>query len=323
MTILDDQRVIAIEEHYIDPEVVSLFEGIDGNAARMLETELADVGEVRLKSMDDAGIDVQVLSHAPPGPQRLDPETAVRVSKAANDRLRDICSAHPDRFTGFAMLPTSDPKAAADELERAVDKLGFKGALIHGLTGADRLFIDDKRFWPIFERAEALGVPLYIHPAIPHPAVTEVYFKDYAKEHPGFLTAGWGFTMETATAGIRIVLSGVLEKYPGTQIIMGHLGETLPFLMWRIDLALNRRGAAGVPFREIFTKHFHITTSGFFADPALLCCIQKMGVDRILFAVDYPFVPQDPGPRWMERLMLNDADKAKILHGNAERLLGL
>ena len=323
MTILNDQRVIAIEEHYLDPEVAPLFEGIDGNAARMLQTELDDVGEGRIASMDAAGIDVQVLSHAPPGPQRLDAETAVRVSMAANDRLRDICSAHPDRFAGFAMLPTTDPAAAADELERSVDKLGFKGAMIHGLTGPDRLFFDDRRFWPIYERAQALDVPLYIHPAIPHPDVMNAYFKDYAKEHPGFLTAGWGFTMETATAGIRIVLSGVLEKYPGTKIILDHLGETLPFLLWRIDMALNRRGAAGVPFRDLFTKHFYITTSGFFSDPALLCCIQEMGVDRILFAVDYPFVPQEPGPKWMEGLMLNKDDKAKILHGNAETLLGL
>ena len=323
MTILDGQRVIAIEEHYVDPEVASLFEGVDGNAARMLAAELEDTAEGRLKSMDDAGIDIQVLSHAPPGPQRLDAETAVRVSKGANDRLAEICRAHPDRFAGFAMLPTTDPSAAADELARTVETLGFKGALIHGLTGPERLFLDDERFWPIFERAEALGVPLYIHPAIPHPAVIDAYFRPYAKDHPGFVTAGWGFTMETATAGIRIVLSGVLEKYPGTKIILGHLGETLPFLLWRIDMALNRRGAAGVPFRELFTKHFYVTTSGFFSDPALLCCLQEMGADRILFAVDYPFVPQAPGPKWMEGLMLNAADKAKILHGNAERLLRL
>ena len=323
MTILGDRRVIAIEEHYIDPALLPLFEGIDGNAARMLQRELDDVGEGRIAIMDAAGIDVQVLSHAPPGPQRLDAETAVRVSVAANDRLHEICGAHPDRFTGFAMLPTTDPAAAADELERSVDKLGFKGAMIHGLTGPDRLFFDDKQFWPIYERAQALDVPLYIHPAIPHPAVMDAYFKDYAKDFPGFLTAGWGFTMETATAGIRIVLSGVLDKFPDTKIILGHLGETLPFLLWRIDMALNRRGSAGVAFRDLFTSHFYVTTSGFFSDPALLCCIQEMGVDRILFAVDYPFVAQEPGPKWMERLMLNTDDKAKILHRNAEKLLRL
>ena len=323
MTILDDQRVIAIEEHYLDPEVAPLFQGIDGNAARALATELDDVGEARLKSMDDAGIDLQVLSHAPPGPQRLDAETAVRISNSANDRLHQICRAHPDRFAGFAMLPTADPKAAADELERSVDKLDFKGAMIHGLTGPERLFFDDPRYWPVYERAQALDVPLYIHPAIPHPAVIDAYFKDYAQDFPGLVTAGWGFTMETATAGIRIVLSGVLDKFPDVKIILGHLGETLPFLLWRIDMAVNRPGNKGVAFRDAFTSHFYVTTSGFFSDPALLCCLQEMGVDRVLFAIDYPFVPNEPGPAWMESLMLNQDDKAKILHGNAERLLRL
>ena len=164
-------------------------------------------------------------------------------------------------------------------------------------------------------------MPLYIHPANIHAAVREAYLKDYTDDYPGLANAGWGFTMETATMGIRIVLSGVLEKYPGLNIILGHLGETLPFLMWRIDLALNRPGNDGVEFRKLFTKHFHITTSGFFSDPAMLCCLQEMGADRIMFAIDYPFVPNDPGPVWMERLMLNEEDKDKILHGNAEKLL--
>ena len=129
--------------------------------------------------------------------------------------------------------------------------------------------------------------------------------------------------METATIGIRLVLSGIFDKFTNLKIIIGHLGETLPFLMWRIDLALNRPGNDGVAFRDIFTSHFYITTSGFFSDPALLCCIQEMGVDRILFAIDYPFVPNEPGPEWMKNLMLNTEDKAKILHGNAERILNL
>ena len=323
MTILDDQRVIAIEEHYLDPEVAPLFQGTDGNAVRTLASELEDIGEARLKSMDDAGIDLQVLSHAPPGAQRLDPETAVRISRSANDRLHEICRARPDRFAGFAMLPTPDPKAAADELERSVDKLDFKGAMIHGLTGPERLFFDDQRYWPIYERAQALDVPLYIHPAIPHPAVIDAYFKDYAQDFPGLVTAGWGFTMETATAGIRIVLSGVLDKFPDVKIILGHLGETLPFLLWRIDMAVNRPGNKGVAFRDAFTSHFYVTTSGFFSDPALLCCLQEMGTNRVLFAIDYPFVANESGPAWMEGLMLNQDDKAKILHGNAERLLRL
>jgi 2,3-dihydroxybenzoate decarboxylase len=276
MTILNNQRVIAIEEHYYDPEVIAHFQGSDTRTGGFVREQLEEVGAARIKSMDDAGIDVQVLSHGAPSTQKLDAETGVRVAKAANDRLYEICQTYPERFAGFAALPTANSKAAADELERTVNHLGFKGAMIHGLTGGNTFF-DDKRFWPIYERAQALDVPLYIHPAHPHPAVIDAYLKDYADKYPGITNAGWGFTMETATAGIRIVLSGVLDAYPDVKIILGHLGETLPFLMWRIDLALNRPGNAGVAFRELFCSHFYITTSGFFSDPALWCCIQEMG----------------------------------------------
>ena len=321
MTILNDQRVIAIEEHYYDENVISQFTGVDARTGGFVKDNLLEVGEMRIQSMDDCGIDIQVLSHGAPSTQRMDAETGIRVAKAANDYLYKVCQAHPDRLAGFAALPTGDPAAAADELERAVNELGFKGAMIHGLIGEEKLFLDDRRFWPIFDRAQDLDVPIYVHPANPHPAVVQAYLKDYAEAFPGFVNAGWGFTMETATMGIRLVLSGLFREYPNLKIILGHLGETLPFLMWRIDMALNRPGNDGVAFRDIFTSNFYITTSGFFSDPALLCCIQEMGADHILFAIDYPFVPIDPGPKWMERLMLNNNDKAKILHENAERIL--
>ena len=320
MSILDGQRVIAIEEHYYDDQVTQHFSGLDGNLGGFVKEKIEDVGEGRIKSMDESGIDVQVLSHCAPSTQKLDAETGPGVASGANDKLYEICQANPDRLAGFAALPSANPSASADELERAVTKLGMKGAMIHGLTEGE-YFIDEERYWPIFEAAEALDVPIYLHPGIPHQQVIDVYLKDYIKKYPGFLTAGWGFTMETATAGIRLVLSGVFEKYPNLKIILGHLGETLPFLMWRIDLALNRPGNEGVEFRKIFSSNFYITTSGFFSDPALNLCIQEMGADRILFAIDYPFVPNEPGPKWMENTMLNAADKAKILHGNAENLL--
>jgi len=322
MAILNDQRVIAIEEHYYDDNITRHFTGIDARTGGFVRDKLEDVGAARIRSMDACGIDVQVLSHGAPSTQRLDAETGVKVARLANDKLAEIIKTHPDRFSGFAALPTADPKAAADELERAVDKLGLCGAMIHGLTGGEHFF-DKEMFWPIYERAQALDVPLYIHPANPHPGVVDIYLRDYAEKFPGILNAGWGFTMETATAGIRIVLSGVLDAYPDVKIILGHLGETLPFLLWRIDMAVNRPGNDGVAFRDAFCSHFYITTSGFFSDPALLCCIQEMGADRTLFAIDYPFVANEPGPHWMERLMLNAEDKAKILHGNAERLLRL
>ena len=323
MSILVGQRVISIEEHYYDPNVISHYTGVDARTGGLVKDSLLEVGDKRIKSMDDSGIDVQVLSHGAPSTQRMDADTGIPVAKAANDYLFEICQANPQRLAGFAALPTADPTAAADELSRSVNELGFKGAMIHGLIGEERLFVDNKRFWPIFEKAQALDVPIYIHPANPHPAVVDAYLKDYAEQYPGVVNAGWGFTMETATIGIRLVLSGIFDKFPNLKIIIGHLGETLPFLMWRIDLALNRPGNDRVAFRDIFTSHFYITTSGFFSDPALLCCIQEMGVDRILFAIDYPFVPNEPGPKWMENLMLNTEDKAKILHGNAERILNL
>jgi predicted TIM-barrel fold metal-dependent hydrolase len=313
-------KVIALEEHYWDRQVAEHFKE-RGPEMRVpaLQERLFDLGALRLKEMDEAGIDLQVLSHGAPATQRLDADTAVPLAKGANDRLHEVVKQHPTRFQGFAVLPTADPKASADELERTVTKLGFKGAMIHGLT--NNAFLDEKRFWPIFERAAALDVPLYLHPAVPHKAVVDVYYRDYLDEFPNLMTAAWGFGVETATQGIRLVLSGVFEKYPRLKIILGHLGEGLPFHLWRIDMALARTKASG--FRDKFREHFWITTSGNFSTPAFLCCLMEMGADRILFSVDYPFVPNPPGVKWMEHVPLSPEDRAKVLHGNAQRLLKL
>ena len=310
--------VIALEEHYWDAEVARNFDTPEARNPA-LRQRLDDLGALRIKEMDEAGIDVQVISHGAPATQRMDAATAVPLARRANDRLHEACRAHPDRFAGFACLPTADPKAAADELERTVTKLGFKGAMVHGLTNG--VWLDDKRFWPIFERAQALDVPIYIHPALPHPAVVEAYYKDYLKDHPQLLTAAWGFTVETATQGIRLVLSGAFEAYPRLKIVLGHLGESLPFSAWRINMALSRGADRPSAFRDTFCEHFWITTSGNFSTPALMCCIMEMGVDRILFSVDWPFVPNTPGSKWMADLPLSLEDRTKILSGNAKRLL--
>jgi predicted TIM-barrel fold metal-dependent hydrolase len=310
--------VIALEEHYYDRELVATFDGPEGRAPET-RRRLDDLGDLRIKEMDEAGIDVQVISHGAPSTQRLDAETAVRLARNVNDRLAQAIAAYPDRFAAFAALPTPDPKAAADELERTVTQLGFKGAMVHGLTNG--VFFDDKRFWPIFERAQALDVPLYVHPAVPHSAVVEAYYQDYLADFPTLRTAAWGFTVETATQGIRLVLSGVFDAYPDVKIILGHMGEGLPFLLWRIDHALSRPGNRSVSFREQFSQHFYITTSGNFSTPALLCSMMELGVDRILFSVDWPFVPNIPGTKWMNELQLSAEDKIKILSGNAKRLL--
>ena len=270
---------------------------------------LHDLGELRLKEMDEAGIDMQVLSHGAPSMQKLTGDDAVELTRRVNDRLRGG-RRDPEALRRLRGAADRDPKAAADELERTVSKLGFKGAMIHGL--ADGVFLDDKRFWPIFERAQALDVPIYLHPSLPLPAVMDAYYKDYAKDFPMVVRAAWGYTVETATLAIRMVLSGVFDAYPKLKIVLGHLGETLPFLVWRVDHALARPGAKTLSFRDVFCEHFYVTTSGNFSNPALLCCVMELGIDRILFAVDWPFVANKPAVQWMETVPLCDEDKVKI-----------
>jgi 2,3-dihydroxybenzoate decarboxylase len=310
-------RVIALEEHYWDPEIIKHY----GEAANRpgIRDKLLDLGTLRLKEMDDAGIDVQVISHGNPGTQRMDGATAVSLARQANDNLSEIISARPERFAGFATLPTPDPKAAADELARTVNELGFKGAMINGPTNG--VWLDDRRFWPIFERAQALDVPIYLHPSQPHPEVVKAYYQDYLKDFPAIAAAGWGFMIETGTEAIRLVLSGLFEEYPDLKIVLGHMGEAVPFALWRIHNSLNRPGNKGIPFREIFCNNFWVTTSGFFSTPALLCCIMEMGVDRVLFSIDYPFEESAPGTEWFKYVQLSPDDREKILHGNAARLL--
>jgi predicted TIM-barrel fold metal-dependent hydrolase len=312
--------IIALEEHYFDPEWNNAFDTAHHSARppTPLIKRMENLGAERIREMDEAGIDLQVLSHAPPGSQGLRDEAAVAWTKATNDRLHAAVQDHPTRFAGFASLPTAHPLAAADELERAVDKLGFKGGILHSLTEGP--FLDDKRYWPIFERAAALHVPLYIHPADPNPAVVKAYYGDYAKTHPTFIRAAWGFTFETGTQAMRLVLSGLFDAHPGVKIILGHLGETIPYTLARIDEALSR-DTPMKNFREVFNSHFYVTTSGFFSDPALLCCIQEMGIDRIMFSIDWPFASNTTGVAWMKKTWLDDADKAKIFSGNAKRLL--
>ncbi len=318
---LGKPQVIALEEHFQDPELGAMYGPLDANAAAHVHDRLESLGEIRLKEMDEAGIDIQVISHSAPSVQKMDAESAVRMARLVNDRLHAAIGNHPDRFAGFATIPTPDPKAAADELERAVTKLGFKGAMVHGLTNGR--FLDEPDFWPIFERAQALDVPLYFHPAVPSQAVIDAYYKEYMDKFPIILRAAWGFTMETATQGLRLVLSGVFDKYPGMQVIFGHLGEGLPFYTWRINMTLARDGRHEQWFRDIFTSHFHITTSGFWSDPALMMCVQELGVDRIMFSVDWPFAPNRPATDWLHRIPLCAEDRAKIASGNARRLLKL
>jgi 2,3-dihydroxybenzoate decarboxylase len=310
--------VIALEEHYADPAIMARG---DGGIARagLLATRLNDLGELRLQEMDSAGIDVQVISHAPSPMQQLDPQEARTLATAANDRLHDAVDRNPERFAAFAGLPTGDPRAAADELERTVTRLSFKGAMIHGRTRDE--FHDLEKYWPIFERAEHLDVPIYIHPGPPHPAMVEAYYGDYLEDFPSLNSAAWGFTIDTANQVVRMILSGLFDAYPRLNIVIGHMGEGLPFLVDRIDESLTRPGNKPIHFKDTFTRHFYVTTSGHFSTPALMCALLELGIDRILFSVDWPFVENQPGMTWMETVPLSDEDKEKMFNGNARRLL--
>ena len=314
--------VIALEEHFHHPEVAATYAPLDANRAPPLVERLESLGELRIKEMDEAGIDLQVISHSAPAMQKMtDAAMAVRMARLANDHLHAAVRAHPDRFAGFAALPTPDPKAAADELERAVTQLGFKGAMIHGLTNGR--FHDEKEFWPIFERAQALDVPIYFHPSAPAQPVIDTYYASYVQDIPGILRAAWGFTVETATQGVRLVLSGVFDAYPKLRVIFGHFGEGLPFYAWRINMAFERDWKRSRSFKDTFCEHFYVTTSGFWSDAQLICCIQELGLDRIMFSVDWPFAPNRPATAWLDTVPLCPEDKVKLAGGNARRILKL
>lgn len=316
-----NERVIALEEHYWDRELIATLGGGEATRAPKMMERLYDLGEVRLREMDEAGIDMQLISHGAPSGQKLPADIAAKVVTGMNDRLAAAIKQNPDRFAGFAALPTAVPEAAADELERAVTEHGFKGAMIHGLTNGE--FHDEKKFWPIFARAEKLDVPIYMHPSFPDDRIVEAYYKAYIKDFPMVMRAAWGYTVETATQAIRMILSGMFQEYPNLKIVLGHMGETLPFLMWRIDQALSRPGHSTIRFRDTFTKHFWITTSGHFSTPALLASIMELGSEKIMFAVDWPFVANPPAMEWFETVQLSASDRQRILSGNAAAFLKL
>jgi predicted TIM-barrel fold metal-dependent hydrolase len=315
-------RIIAIEEHFISPTMANKFSGHHKLSAALHSTHrLEDLGEARIREMNDAGIDVQVISHLQPGAQVFEPDLSVALARQANNLLHEGIRVHPDRFAGFATLPTPSPEAAADELERTVAEFGFKGALINGLTNGD--FLDNKRFWPIFERAAKLEVPIYLHPAIPNEAVVKAYYDGYrSNNYPILMGAVWGFTVETATHALRLMLSGVFAEYPRLRIILGHLGETLPFLLWRLEWTYNNlTQKAGIA--ECFRENFYVTTSGNFSQAALICAMTELGAGRILFAVDWPFNSNVEGVAFVQNASIKREEKSRIFAGNAADLLRL
>lgn len=326
-------RVVALEEHFMVPALVERISpelvarrGIPARGqtwSPLNQTdEMAEVGAKRLRAMDESAVTVQVLSVVGPGADLLPPGEGPGWAREVNDAMAAAIATHPGRFAGFAHLPLTAPDAAADELERAVRQLGFCGALVSGTTEGS--FLDHPRFEPVLARAEALGVPIYLHPWIPEAGVRAAYYDGLPGELSfPFAIAGWGWHADTAVHVLRLVLSGALDRHPGLQLIVGHMGEGLATMLARFDQVFGTVRKTPRSVSRTILEQVHVTTSGFTTLPPFLALLETFGADRILYSADYPFVPGDPGGRFLRDLPVSPADLAKIAHGNADRLLRL
>jgi predicted TIM-barrel fold metal-dependent hydrolase len=324
-------RIVTLEEHAFRPDMIPLAARTPGDpAARLLELlersipRLSDIGPGRLAAMDAAGVTVQVLSVGGPAAHFAEPEEGVALARRYNDWMAEAVRAHPDRYAAFAHLPTTAPAAAADELERCVVELGFKGALIHGMTRG--LFLDDPSFEPLLARAEKLDAPIYIHPGVPPEDVRRAYF-DNLPGQSGYMlaTAGWGWHSEVALHVLRLVLSGALDRHPRLQLIIGHMGEGLPAMLGRIEEMFTRLTSSYLERKPVEYLHqqLWITTAGFFRLAPFMATLMTFGADRILFSIDYPFASEIKGRAFLEQLPISPADRLKIAHQNADTLLRL
>jgi hypothetical protein len=290
--------------------------------ARIFE-QLGDLGDQRITAMNSAGIDLQVLSLNSPGVEQLEPADAVAVARETNDFLAEAVKRHPNRFAGFATLPTAAPDKAADELERTIYNCAFKGAAINGhIRGR---YLDDKFFWPILERAESLNIPIYLHPTLPPQAVIDASYKGFDPMVTSMLAgAGWGWHIETAIHVIRLILGGAFDRHPKLQIVIGHMGETLPFMVQRLDRIFPpTRTKLERPVSAYLRENVHYTFSGFNYTPVFLNLLLQVGLDRIMFSTDHPYASMAEGRAFLDQLPVSDADRERIAHGNAERLFRL
>jgi predicted TIM-barrel fold metal-dependent hydrolase len=318
-------KTITLEEHFATASFLKAC-GTYGSAApelKKLQTNLLDLGDARLAAMDEAGVDLQVLSLAAMGFDALDVTTATPLARDINDELASAVRAHPDRFAGFATLALKDPASAAKELERCIRTLGFKGVLINGTTGGE--FLDQPQFLPVLEAAQALGVPVYLHPAPPPKAARDAYFSGLPGEIGQLLSlAGWGWHAETALHSLRLIVSGLFTRLPNLQVIIGHMGEGIPYALARSNSIMSTvTKQLPQTLAEYFHQNFHVTTSGYFTVPPFQCALEVVGIDRLMYSVDYPFSSNTQGQKFLESLTLSPADMAKLTHTNAQDLLKL
>jgi gamma-resorcylate decarboxylase len=315
------EGTIAIEEHFVTPELEDLVlnPGWPPDAFRVTLDKLEDV-DGHLELMDRHGTAISVLSLASDGIQGIDePAEAVRRARQANDALAARIASHPDRFAGFAAIALQDPAAAARETERAVRELGFVGVLVNGYSNGCPYY-DDERYLPFWETLEGLGVPFYLHPRNPLESQREIY-----KGRPELLGPTWAFGVETATHAMRLIVSGLFDRFPRLTIILGHLGEGLPFQTFRLEQRLKRRADVSLKRlpTQVLRENFHVTISGNYHTPSLIGVLSEMGPDRVMFAVDHPFDDVADGAQWLDEVALGNDDRMRIGRGNVQALLGL
>src|ERR1700728_2775039 len=315
-------RTIALEEHYATAAFLRGPGGWLASRVGIIEP-ISDLGDGRISAMDDAGVDLAVLSLAAPGVEQLDGAEAVGLARECNDELAEAVARYPGRLAGFATLPVSAPDAAADELERAVRTLGFPGAVINGHSQGR--YLDDPYFEPILDRAAALNVPIYLHPTVPPAGVIESSYAGFSAEVTFALaTVGWGWHINTATHVLRLILGGVFDRYPELQIIIGHMGESTSFMLPRFDHTLKPE-LTGLrqPVSSYLRENFHYTFANFNDVATYSNLVAQVGVGRVCFSADYPFGSMTAARTFFDNLPLSQDDRASISHRNAENLLGL
>jgi predicted TIM-barrel fold metal-dependent hydrolase len=325
-------RIVTLEEHISFPEMADKIPKTalggfgQSEAMQRMVSKLADITGERLQSMDNNGISMQVLSVDSSGANLLNPEQVPAFATEYNNLIAGRIKGFEERFTAFAHLPMTAPLAAADELERAVKKYNFRGAMIRGLTQDN--FLDQPEFAPIFERAEKLDVPIYLHPGLPPKGVADIYYSglpNYTGMAEVLGCYGWGWHSETALHVLRLLFSGIFDQYPKLKLIIGHMGEMLPMMMARSEKAFKpgNGGANQRTLADTFHEQVHITTSGFFTQPPLKIALDTFGIDNIMFSVDYPFSTNEMGIEFLNAIDLPEDQLAKIAHGNADKLLKL
>ena len=322
------QGKIALEEHFAIPETLMDSAGfVPDSYWPELKSRLLDIQERRIDEMDRHGVAMMILSLNAPAVQAITSTArADEVARRANDYLAEQVARRPDRFQAFAALPLQDPELAIRELERCVKTLGFRGALVNGfsqVTDNTPIYYDLPQYWPFWARVEELGIPFYLHPRNPLPADSRIY-----EGHPWLLGPTWAFGQETAVHALRLIGSGLFDAHPKLQIILGHMGEGLPYSMWRID---HRNGWVKAPhkhkarrkIRDYFNENFYLTTSGNFRTQTLIDAILEISADRILFSVDWPFENVDHAADWFDAASISETDRLKIGRHNAARLFKL